>query len=96
MGRQLVGGLCSFLVSVAVDEVPPTDPDAAVAAGDGVHGELLPPSAQDYKGSRHGVSVPHRAGFGGGEPLGCAAAQGGSLSGHVPAPAIRSPGPVVR
>jgi hypothetical protein len=40
----------------------------AVAAGDGVHGERLPLSAQDYGGSRNGGLVPYGAGPGAASP----------------------------
>jgi hypothetical protein len=44
-----VGGLCTFLVRVAATLVVIVNL-RAVAAGDGVHGEYLAPSAQDYGG----------------------------------------------
>jgi hypothetical protein len=46
--------LCTFLGHVIVDQVVTVEVMRAVAAGDGVHGEPLPLSAQDYRGSRHG------------------------------------------
>jgi hypothetical protein len=53
-----VGGLCTFPVGVVVDQVVTIELMRAVAAGDGVHGERLPLSAQDYRGSRHGGISP--------------------------------------
>ncbi len=63
-----MGGICSFLARVVVALVVTVEPRAAVAAGDGVHGELLPLSAQDYRARRTiggvatGGPVPHGAG----------------------------------
>jgi quercetin dioxygenase-like cupin family protein len=42
---------------VVVDQVATAELMRAVAPGDGVHGERLPLSARDYRGSRHGGLV---------------------------------------